>query len=124
MTNELKKLVIEEATKLKQHATKTQLRKLAYLTLNGTSTKNCIYGKMTGDCYSREATRLLNLCATPYSSSINELTDPNQEIFKEGYFVRAVYSPIEYYIADQNAEKKALVDFLKGKRETLTVNDL
>jgi hypothetical protein len=134
ITKLLKQLVVEEATKLKQYATDKELVKLEFSTLDPSFPNTCIYGQMTGNCFSERSKDLLLLCAKPYrrmginngktratsfktryvGSTFNPFKVPNREI---------IYSPIECFISEdekvcgQGREK--LIDFLQNKTQTL-----
>lgn len=121
MNIQLKQLVIEEATKLKQHATKEELNNLNFETFHPNTPHRCIYGQMAEECRSDRSLELLNKCTVPYSTSLDKYNDEVERDFKGRY---SGFSPIEFYICRWNAKNKTLIDFLKGERETLTVNDL
>lgn len=118
---ELKELVILEAINLKAHATKEELNDLNFENFDPHKPALCIYGQMTGECRSGRSLELLNKCVVPYSDNLFEYDDKVEKDFK-GYF--SGFSPIEFYICRPKAKNKTLIDFLKGERETLTVNDL
>ncbi len=116
----LKKLVISEAQALKVNATREELDILDFYYLDVISPKNCIYGRMTGDCYSPRATELLSACAVPYSGDLERLERTSIQRFNPTNRERSiVFSPIEYYITCDKAKNKELIDFLKGKTDTL-----
>ena len=117
ITNKLKELVKQEAENLKKYALKKELKRLDFSNLYPQSYRACIYGQMTGDCYSKRAAELLNKCAQPYSGKVQKYLSPENKKFKDG-FIRN-FSPIEFYIAQDGAESEALINFLKGKSETL-----
>lgn len=117
--------VIAEATKLREHATAQELDKLNFYTLEPRQGNLCIYGQMTGLCFSDRATKLINKCANPFSRSIEEFDIdgmlPKRFLRK---YVFPSFTPIEFYIAQPGAKNEALIEFLKGERETLTPQDL
>lgn len=114
---ELIELVKEEASKLKKFATKEELDRLDFKRIDPMSGFDCIYGQMTGSCFSTRALELVQKCAIPYSSSIYMFSEPKLK-FNEEYF--RSYSPIEYFIYNTNMyNNKILIDYLKGKRKTL-----
>lgn len=142
VVSELKILVVTEATKLKSAAADYQLSRLNFDVLDPVSPSQCIYGQMTGGCYSVEAFDLLNQCAIPYAESI--ITDADYDEYdyedealrikrvmaknfkrsKDSDHISRYFSPIEFYITLRQAKNNVLIDFLKGDRETLTVEDL
>ena len=126
---QLKSLVIDEAQKLLIHATAQERGLLDFKTLSTLSDTGCIYGQMTGNCFIKRAAKLLNLCAIPYTSSVSELEATTAKKFVVGEDrlnsrKNAALSPIEFYITTPNAQNATLIAFLRGERETLTVDDL
>jgi len=125
----LRELVIEEATSLKKHATTEELRKLDFSHFYPRSSTSCIYGQMTGYCFSGRANELIMKCAKKvYSATTkhgndfehNKLngTPSSKGIRQDSYF-----SPIEMFVPKegnmQNGNNKILIGFLKGQTETL-----
>jgi predicted NAD-dependent protein-ADP-ribosyltransferase YbiA (DUF1768 family) len=103
MSKWLKKLVIKEAKNIKKFATKEEIDKLLADSVAPTSTNMCIYGQMTGNCYSQRALELLDLCAK--HSDDDNFSDA---ILRE-------FSPIECAIMGHSDCINPLVDFIKGK---------
>jgi hypothetical protein len=123
ITNELKALVIDEATKLREHATTEERGRLDFATMIPHHVGYCIYGQMTGSCYSSRANDLLDLCTHPYAH--NPLHDDNLgENYCFGDGDSRAFSPIEAYIVRPGAENETLIAYLRGERETLTPEDL
>jgi len=120
ITDKLKALVKEEAEKLKIHATPEELERLDFKKLSPWFDNLCPYGQMTGSCYSPRAEELLNKCAHAYSIGLSEFAQANRKTFTEGSN-RTHYSPIEFYIGLVHANPEALIDFLKGKSQTLNL---
>ena len=131
----LEQLVIEEATNLKKYATKKELKKLDYNSLNGDDPKNCIYGKATGHCGNERSYKLIRLCATRvynitnenYSITTSVLNGPPEKLQDYSQRLSTYFSPIEKLLfrykpsvtAGSNKIKR-LVNFLQGKTDTLT----
>lgn len=62
-----------EATALKQYASKDELEKLNDEIINPFHYQECVYGLMTGDCYSERASELIfNCCKKFFVSHIDE----------------------------------------------------
>lgn len=118
-------LVIEEATNLREYATKKELNKLNLKNLYPSCTDTCIYGQMTGDCYSARAHKLISMCTSKiYKGNLRYFKlngNPKTETLSERlYLVNEYYSPIEIFIANCLSEdKKSIINFLKGKTKTL-----
>lgn len=124
MDMELKQLVVDEATKLKQHATADELAGLDFERLDPRSPSMCIYGQMTGDCRSDRAIELLVLCAVSYALRAFYYKKPSSIILREFTESLGAYSAIEFYIYQEAAKNKTLINFLKNKTTTLKVSDL
>jgi hypothetical protein len=109
------KLVADEAEKLKTHATQRELKNLHFEMLNGGIVDSCIYGQMTGHCYSQRAIELLNLCTIPYSDKLDYKVKPYNDKFTTER--TRPFSAIEYFISMKydNAEmnNEILIDYLK-----------
>lgn len=129
----LKALVIAEAKNIRKNADKKELAKLSIDKLNPNSPLYCIYGQMTGDCYSERANDLIISCATRVFDTCDAKDDLIKEsklngkpvIYRGGSpFSRPKYfSPIERFIYmktnQKNGNNKALIAFLKGETKTL-----
>lgn len=129
ITKKLKLKVIDEATKLKSCATQKELKKLNFNRLRPNDKSRCIYGQMTKNCFNKRATELLNCCTVPYSSDtgdyirtrVKSFNDKNRTDWK---YDNWVFSAIEFYITQDSAKNNNLIDYLKGNKETLTIEDL
>lgn len=111
ITEELKRLVIEEAKALRQHARPEELDRLDTETLDPDWADKCLYGQLTGNAYSKRAKFLLIACSKPYSRMVDRYLEP-----KAGYGAERIFrdfSPIECYIGREGAKIKELIRFLK-----------
>ena len=132
----LTKLVVKEATKLKKTATESELERLSvHLNdLDPNSQEKCIYGQMTGHCFSKRANELIIKCA-------KRVYNMNRRRDGANYFETAelngkpkpvndreisYFSPIEMYIYLTKSKKgtQALLKYIKGIRKKLEVKDL
>ena len=118
ITDELKRLVKNEAELLKKYATDEELLRLNIDKLSPCNGFRCIYGQMTGDCYTRRATELLNLCTKPYSQEVGQYVEAEDDLF--GKHSRD-FSPIELYISLDGARNKELISYLKDETNTLEI---
>ncbi len=122
-TQILNKLVIAEAKQLKLNATKSELESLNFNTLNPSRTTSCIYGQMTGNCFSSRATELIELsCEKVYKCNYlnhptelgGDLNGSPKEADRGSY-----WSPIELFISKRvnkdNDNNERLIAFLKGE---------
>lgn len=125
INQELKDLVIQEATNLKIHARKDELAKLDIKRLDPESYSGCVYGQITGNCTNKRAIELIGLCCervyTPGKENYFDTTigatlngaPSGRESGRIGF-----YSPIELYITKKEQNDK-LVAFLKDETQTL-----
>lgn len=127
ISKKLKQRVLEEATLLKQHATPEEIHKLDVDWIDPTNFEQCIYGQMTGNCYSERAHELLAKCAVwPYSIELDGYVKTQMGVTRWMNFRNGSsngFSPIEYYIYNRPDKIPVLVNYLKGNRE-LTIEDL
>ena len=120
ITEELKALVKDEAEKLKIHATPEELEKLDSSELDPEHTELCIYGQMTGDCFSERAGELIIKCAQPYSTGLHNYHPAEATLFG-AFYSRDYYSPIEFYVSQDGAKPKSLINFLQSRSETINL---
>ncbi len=126
---ELIPLVVEEAIKLKSNATKTELNKLDFSSLNANRAARCIYGQMTGDCFNPRAIKLIEkscerVIAGSFDGNINGgLNGSPKKVDRMNY-----WSPIEVYIYRNQVvnkknlnQNKKIIDFLRNESETLVL---
>lgn len=123
----LHSLVKAEAESLRIKAKKKELDNLDFNSLKPNDITLCVYGQMTGHCYSDRAGKLINSCAVKVYTTDDTLSDallgkklgnsPKKE--QRDYY----FSPIEVFIYkkenQKNGNNKMLIDYLKGKRKTL-----
>ncbi len=121
ITQELKKLVVDEALALRKYCTDEEKDRLDYEGIIPTKSSFCIYGQITGDCFSGRATELLNKCTKAYSGSIRQIKLLKKpEKFCSENRVCGIstpnnrYSPIEFYIAQEGANIEDLVKLIKS----------
>ena len=128
--SKIKELVRIEADNLKRFATEEELDRLHFGRLEASVAKRCIYGQMTGFCYSERAHELIMNCAvrvynTPEAISHPRLNGKPRVVSGEDRKFE-YHSPIEVFIYKNEANLKRnlnerLVDYLKGKTETLDI---
>lgn len=126
---QLKEDVRKEAEALRVHATIEERERLDINRLDSTDRRHCIYGQMTGNCFSERAAELINNCAITH---FENLPDTLEEITsfvteKPKYFLdtradpwlSSTYSAIEAYILLPEANNENLISYLRGETETL-----
>lgn len=73
------KRTLEEITNLKQYATKEEINKLDFTDLNPNLRYSCIYGQMTGNCWSPRALELITLCCFYKDEMFNNIPDWDED---------------------------------------------
>ena len=116
-TENLKELVRDEAAKLREFATVEERGRLDFSKLNSNNERLCVYGQMTGKCWSDRAVYLLNKCAIPFSYFTDKFSKSYKWDF--GNSVGRDFSPIEFYICQPYAKNAELIAYLKGETDTL-----
>lgn len=121
------KLVIDEAKALREHATEEEKSRLKLELFNAEDDNRCIYGLMTGKCFTSRAKELIEKsCQKVYKrETIPHYTRPSHLNGSPVGMSRFDYwSPIEVFIAsrkDGQAEaNKKLIQFIKGEIKTLS----
>lgn len=119
----LNELVLNEAQKLLLYAESEELMNLDADLLNYDDAHLCIYGLLTGSCWSGRAAHLLNLCAVPCTRDLMRIVPAIHAKFERGSD-RHVFSAIEHYITLPSSNCDKLVGFLRGEIKELSISDL
>lgn len=131
---QLKEDVRKEAEALRVHATQEERERLDIENLEPDFLMNCIYGLMTGSCYSERAAILIESCACRYvkdghltsikydgfariAEKINGAKVEN--LYENRNSSESHYSAIEAYILLPEANNANLISYLRGETETL-----
>jgi hypothetical protein len=136
--DQLKEDVTKEAEALRVHATKDELSLLNIDELKPSNIARCIYGQMTGNCYSLRAATLINKCCVRFFRSEMMPTlfshHTNMENIQKGVngstvrgFIKersevsstAHFSAVEAYILLPEAKNANLIAYLKGETYNL-----
>lgn len=126
ITERLKKLVVAEATLLRQNTTDEE-RTTLWVDRSGFNpfgVKECVYGLMTGSSISDRAIGLKNRSAKPYSCCLIGFAPPLRSERFALFAGSRYFSPLEYYVAQRLAKNDSLIAYLTGQRDTLTIADL
>lgn len=124
----LKDDVRKEAEALRVHATKEELGRLELDKLQPSNEDYCIFGLMTGNCYSKRAAELIDKCAISHFDMLPDSMDEVDEykVDKDEDFITSriqqrghTFSAIEAYICLPKARNANLVSYLRGETETL-----
>jgi hypothetical protein len=128
--------VKKEARALREHATKDELDKLDFQTLKYDEPTACIYGQMAFQCRSERASELIGLCCKRFFNndvlgriefaksrvSIDKaITEEVNGETCDDIGSMAHVSCIETYICLPDAQRKNLIDYLKGNRNDLVL---
>lgn len=119
----MQKLVIEEATNLRNLISEEESENLDFRKLKTTNRHFCIYGQLTGDCDSRRAIYLMKKCASRvYKSNGWFLADSKVNGSPEKLSRDSFWSPIEVFIVQErnkSGNNEALIKFLKKETDEL-----
>lgn len=110
--NKLKKLTLEEIENIKQKATKEEIENLEFIYLDPSSSYSCIYGQMTGECYSPRAKELQPKIFD--NLSLNSIGTQKDLMIKGNSF-----TALERWIYIYPENNKNIIDYIKGKTNTL-----
>lgn len=108
----------KEIRALKMHATEDERAKLDFERLDTSSLYSCIYGQMTGDCYSSRALKLIKLCANQRHSFCRLNIDDIRESKPRVY---ANYTDLEVFIKEFPEHNKEIIAYLRGEIKTLRI---
>lgn len=129
--DDLKSDVKKEAEALQMHATSEERERLCFELLDYSDKRRCVYGLMTGDCFSERAAELINTCAITHFDLLPESVDEisgyivdKPEDFIDKRTSASVFSPytfsaIEAYICLPEAKDANLIAFLRGETNDL-----
>jgi hypothetical protein len=127
--DQLKEDVRKEAEALRVHATKEELEMIEFNSLKSDDSTACIYGLMTGDCYSGRAAHLIDKCAITHFEGLPEDTEDLSDYLADkpedfldtrvDPWSPSTYSSIESYICLPEAKAANLIAFLRGETDNL-----
>lgn len=121
----LNALVLDEATKLKENITTDERSYLSFRTLLTSDSTRCVYGQITGSCWSKRAVELIEASCQKVLAPIKggegirgTLNGSPKESNRWNY-----WSPIEVFIDkprnQENGNNERLIAFLKDETKTL-----
>lgn len=125
---DIKECAHVELVNLRKHATKDEIDKLVRERFFPTNRRHCVYGQMTGDCFSTRAHELIRLCAPVmleghlrFDTVFKKVAISTVETRKDG---RMAYSPVEvllmlYYGKGKFEKFTHILNFLKGTGKTV-----
>jgi len=120
-------MVRHEVEQLKIHLTDEQKGKLDKATFKPTHSEHCVYGQITGDCFSHEAAKLVDACAVSIGVADCPLDvksfdlPPSERGFFDGY-APIGFTPLEKYI--YGSPKHNILEYLKGEADTLQLEKI
>lgn len=135
---DLRSDVRQEADNIKKYATKEEISRLDFKSLDPKKIDRCIYGQMTGNCDNERAVELITLCAKRYVKD-NQLTMIRVDGFERiasrvngetvdqlslrrassSYPLTQHSSMIEAYILLPGAKNESLINYIKGETKAL-----
>lgn len=144
---EFLKDVAHEINQLKNNATKEELTRLDFSTLNPNKAPLCIYGQITGSCENKRTKELMNkscirvvhgelngedigltsgLFATRTRETFRDIKkfingSNESQMWDEDDRNYSYLSSLETYILLKGAKNKHIIDYLQGKVETLSL---
>jgi hypothetical protein len=126
--------VAKEARLLKKEATKPELKKLDFTSLDPSSKYFCVYGQMTGNCKSDRAATLIQSCCKRFIKNddnigggmryVNKYANGRKlktSVMEDRKFTIKHFSSIETYILQPWAKNRNLLAYLKDETKTLTL---
>lgn len=135
MDKTLIELVKKEAENLRNNSTEEERAKLNISMLDPDERKHCIYGQMTGSCFSHRSHRLITECCERVYHALPERLITSCNIFESSqlngkpkiskYGDRAShwFSPIEAFITiphnQETRNNEILIDYIKGNTDTI-----
>ena len=127
---ELQELAISEAKALRRYTTPQQKASLSLDLFDPRDGEYCIYGQLTGDCDSIEATELAKKCAKGLFSNSLSLIGKNEYYLESHYAPHAkirgteYFTPLEVYIYNRNADAKRILRYIKGDTDELNLTEV
>jgi hypothetical protein len=121
----LKELVEKEAKKLRKYSTEEERSNLDIDSLWANNRRRCIYGQMTGDCFSERANSLIiKCCKQVYTGNLSnlKLNGAPHKIDLHEERGRYYFSPIEIFIFHNDKRSSGVVNlvaYLKGEIDEL-----
>lgn len=133
---QLKEDVKKEAQALRVHATQEERERLSMESFSPSFAENCIYGLLTGKCWSPRAAELIELCAIRYFNpdavnktlecgidgivqTVDGSTVKDFISIRTMHISKAPFSAIEVYILLPDANDANLIAYLKGETDTI-----
>lgn len=126
--------VAKEVESLKTNATPQELKRLNFKKLKPESYTKCIYGQMTGNCTSKRATDLIDLCCQRFTLNKvdydvmenklfeNTLAYINGKVNKSRTEMKITHlSALEHYIYLIDSKPENVIAYLKGETKKLVL---
>jgi len=124
----MRTLVIEEATKLRNMITQEEADNLKFSKLDSSQSDRCIYGQLSGNCFSDRAIELIKACASRVYKNWWFLSESKLNGSPLGLSRNEFWSPIEVFISQDetdyennmgNGNNERLVQFIKKEIDEL-----
>jgi hypothetical protein len=130
-----------EACAIRKHAMPGEIARLSFNNLDPEDQKLCIYGQMTGNCFSQRAAEIIFACCPRYfnsenfrrftprtsdyaikaanGSKIDGVNDSFGLYIDRDKWSSFHFSAVEMYIMMDGAKNAELIAYLKGETDTL-----
>ena len=125
LRKQLEKLVMQEASNLRNHATSEEKAKLNFYSLIPDMKSSCIYGQMTGNCNYNRSIELIEIsCPRVYENNSFNIETAKLNGSPINLSRQSYWSPIEIFIIDNRIgikvqNNKRLIEYIKGKTDKL-----
>jgi len=114
------KKVLAEVANIKANATKKEIANLNANLLDPMTRTMCIYGLMTGDCTSDRAIELTPKIYSDVGLPNTTFTEKQRKgCFTKPQSLLYSFTPLEIYITMKGAKTNEIIQFIKGKINTL-----
>lgn len=125
--------VRHEVETIKNLATKKEINRLDFNSLDPDSKIDCIYGQMTGYCRSRRALKLISegcirmvknpddtLNGVTFNTAEKQIAGPfDKKFINDKFMVIDYFSSLETYILLKDSKTRNIIKYLKGEINTL-----
>jgi hypothetical protein len=129
--------VMHEINMLKEHATQEEKLLLDFAEFDFNHPRQCIYGQLTGACYSLRAKELMDKCCIRVMDLKGGVDEIENVLISDDEFVingpntgqgwegsdrsYAHLSALEGYICTKGAKNKEIIAYIKGEQATLVL---
>jgi hypothetical protein len=115
--------VAAEIKRIKRRATEDEINKLNFKGFKHWHADNCIYGQMTGVCNSKRAIEIMPKKYDRITADYDRMNSLNKAAFEHQDFNKgdSITALEKYLYMCNKPTHKHIIDFLKGKTDTLVI---